>query len=129
VGMSHFFAEPAQHTLSITRKAHLQGDGRGPEAIKITPLNGVGENPRLVARMIEFSVGGVTTGAEAFNEASGLVYVLEGKLQLNAGGMEEILEAGDCVYMESEMALTWSAVGKHRCRVLAVMPGEARAKS
>jgi len=27
------------------------------------------------------------------------------------------------------MALTWSAVGKHRCRVLAVMPGEARAKS
>jgi transcriptional regulator with XRE-family HTH domain len=126
VGMSHFFAEPAQHTLSITRKAHLQGDGRGPEAIKITPLNALGENPRLVARMIEFSAGGVSTGAEAFSETSGLVYVLEGRLQLNAGGMEEVLEAGDCAYMESEMALAWSAVGKHRCRVLAVMPGEAR---
>ena len=126
VGMSHFFAEPAQHTLSITRKAHLQGDGRGPEAIKITPLNALGENPRLVARMIEFSAGGVSTGGEAFSETSGLVYVLEGRLQLNAGGMEEVLEAGDCAYMESEMALAWSAVGKHRCRVLAVMPGEAR---
>ena len=126
VGMSHFFAEPAQHTLSITRKAHLQGDGRGPEAIKITPLNALGENPRLVARMIEFSAGGVSTGGEAFSETSGLVYVLEGRLQLNAGGMEEVLEAGDCAYMESEMALAWSAVGKHRCRVLAVMPGVAR---
>jgi transcriptional regulator with XRE-family HTH domain len=128
VGMSHFFAEPAQHTLSITRKAHLQGEGRGAEAIKITPLNALGETPRLVARMIEFSAGGVSTGAEAFNETSALVYVLEGRLQLDAGGMEEVLEAGDCAYMESEMALAWSAVGKHRCRVLAVMPGEARAE-
>src|ERR1035438_10463656 len=62
VGMSHFFAEPAQHTLSITRKAHLQGEGRGAEAIKITPLNAVGESPRLVARMIEFPAGGVSSG-------------------------------------------------------------------
>lgn len=128
VGMSHFFAEPAQHTLSITRKAHLQGDGRGPEAIKVTPLNATGESPRLVARMIEFSAGGVSTGSEAFNETSGLVYVLEGRLQCDGGGMEEVLEAGDCAYMESEMALAWSAVGKHRCRVLAVMPGETRAE-
>lgn len=126
VGMSHFFAEPAQHTLSITRKAHLQGDGRGPEAIKITPLNALGENPRLVARMIEFSAGGVSTGGEAFSETSGLVYVLEGRLQLNAGGMEEVLEAGDCAYMESEMALAWSAAGKHRCRILAVTPAGPR---
>jgi len=54
------------------------------------------------------------------------VYVLEGRLQLDAGGMQEILEAGDCAYMESEMALAWSAAGKQRCRVLAVMPGPAR---
>ena len=37
VGMSYFFAEPARHTLSITRKAHLQGNGRGPEPVKVTP--------------------------------------------------------------------------------------------
>jgi quercetin dioxygenase-like cupin family protein len=53
--------------------------------------------------------------------------VLEGRLQLDAGGMHEVLEAGDCAYMESEMALAWSAAGKHRCRILAVMPGAARA--
>jgi transcriptional regulator with XRE-family HTH domain len=125
VGMSYFFAEPVRHTLSITRKAHLEGDGRGAEPVKFIPLNATGEKPRLVAQMIEFPAGGVASGTDPFRETSGLVYVLEGRLQLSAGGMEEVLEAGDCAYMESEMALAWSAAGKHRCRVLAVQPGAA----
>jgi transcriptional regulator with XRE-family HTH domain len=123
VGMSYFFAEPARHTLSITRKAHLQGNGRGAEQVKFTPLNALGEKPQLVAQMIEFPPGGATIAMESFRETSGLVYVLEGRLQLEAGGMTEVLEAGDCAYMESEMAVAWSAAGKHRCRVLAVLPG------
>jgi transcriptional regulator with XRE-family HTH domain len=128
VGMSHFFAEPAQHTLSVTRKAHLQGEGRGPDGVRFTPLNAVGEGSRLVAQMIEFPAAGVSSGTDPFREMSGLVYVLEGKLQLDGGGMQEVLEPGDCAYMESEMSLAWSAVGKHRCRVLAVMPGPAARK-
>jgi hypothetical protein len=47
-------------------------------------------------------------------------------LRLDAGGMHEILETGDCACMESEMALAWSAADKHRCRVLAVLPGVPR---
>jgi len=34
-----------------------------------------------------------------------------------------MLDAGDCAYVESDMALAWSAAGKQRCRVLAVAPG------
>ena len=156
VGLSYFFAEPARHSLSITRKAHLQGDGRGPEALKSIPLNATAEKPRLatpatetsrqeprlgasatetcrqgplvVARMIEFPASGASYGAEPFRETSGLVYVLEGRLQLDAGGMQEVLEAGDCAYMESEMAMAWSAAGKHRCRILAVTPAGPRAE-
>jgi len=126
VGMSYFFAEPARHTLSITRKAHLQGKGRGPESVKVTPLNPAVDAARLVARMVEFVPGGVASAMDGFEEASGLVYVLEGRLQLDAGGMHELLEEGDCAYIESEMALAWSAAGKHRCRVLAVLPGVER---
>jgi len=122
VGMSYFFSEPAKHTLSITRKAHLQGNSRGLESVKITPLNALAAGTRLVAQMIEFPAGGVSSATDAYYEASGLVYVLEGKLQLDAGGLHESLEAGDCAYMESEMALAWSAAGKHRCRILAVTP-------
>jgi quercetin dioxygenase-like cupin family protein len=55
-----------------------------------------------------------------------LVYVLEGRLELEGVSMRELLETGDCVYIESEMALAWSAEGKQSCRVLAVLPGAAR---
>ena len=126
VGMNYFFAEPAQHILSITRKAHLEGNGRGPESVKVTPLNAMGEGARLAAQMIEFPAGGATIAMDKFRETSGMVYVLEGRLQLDAGGLHEVLETGDCAYMESEMALAWSAAGQHRCRVLAVLPGDVR---
>ncbi len=126
VGMSYFFSEPAKHTLSITRKAHLQGNSRGLESVKATPLNALAAGTRLLAQMIEFPAGGASSATDACYEANGLVYVLEGKLQLDAGGLHESLEAGDCAYMESEMALAWSAAGKHRCRILAVMPAGPR---
>ncbi len=129
VGMSYFFSEPARHTLSITRKAHLQGNGRGVEVVKSIPLNALSEGPRLEARMIEFPPSGVCSTTEGQRETNGLVYVLEGRLQLDAGGMHELLETGDCAYMESEMAIAWSAAGKHRCRVLTVAPTEPRTQN
>ncbi len=128
VGLSYFFSEPARHTLSITRKAHLLGNGRGLDAVKITPLNSVGEESRLVAQMIVFAPGGTICATPGVNETSGLVYVLEGRLQLESGGMHEVLETGDFAYMESEMALAWGAAGKHRCRVLAVTPAAQRSE-
>jgi transcriptional regulator with XRE-family HTH domain len=128
VGMSYFFAEPAKHTLSITRKAHLAGNSRGLESVKIAPLNTVSDGTRLMARMIEFPAGGASSATDIGRGASGLVYVLEGKLQLDVGGMHELLEAGDCACLESEMALAWSAAGKHRCRILAVTPVGERAE-
>jgi len=126
VGMSYFFAEPARHSLSITRKAHLQGSGRGMDGVKITPLSPLREESRLVARMMEFPAGGATSAVDEFRETSGLVYVLEGRLQLDAGGMQEVLEAGDCACMESEMTLAWSAAGKAPCRILAVFAAGSR---
>ena len=126
VGMSYFFSEPTKHTLSITRKAHLQGSGRGVETVKHTPLNASPEESRLLAQMIEFLPGGATCAAKSAHESGGVVYVLEGRLQIDAGGLHEVLEAGDCAYMESEMAMAWSAVGKHRCRVLSVTPTAER---
>jgi transcriptional regulator with XRE-family HTH domain len=126
VGMSHFFAEPSRHKLSITRKAHLQGNERGQEMLRVVPLNATAERPRLVAQMLEFPAGGASITTDMQQTACRLVYVLEGKLQLESGGLQELLDSGDFAYIESEMALGWSAVGKHRCRVLAVFPGERR---
>ncbi len=125
VGLSYFFSEPSRHTLSITRKAHLHAEGRGTEPFKVTPLNASAENPHLVAEMIDFEPGGAASAADCLCESSGVIYVLEGRLQLESGGMEEILETGDCACVDSDMTLAWSAVGKHRCRILVVLPGKA----
>lgn len=122
VGMSYFFSEPQKHTLSITRKAHLEGESRGLDSVKTLALNVPGEGARQVAQMIEFPPGSSAPLINPFGEVSGLVYVLEGQLQIDAGGLHEVLETGDCACMESDMPLAWSAVGRHRCRVLAVYP-------
>jgi len=129
VGLNYFFAEPARHALSITRKAHLQGDGHVPESIKGTLLNAEGKGFRLVAQIVEFAPGGSTISINAFHETGAVVYVLEGRLRLDAGGLHEVLETGDCACMESDMPLAWSAADKHRCRVLAVLPTAAPIKA
>jgi transcriptional regulator with XRE-family HTH domain len=125
VGLSHFFTEPESHTLSITRRAHLQGTGRTGESIKSIPLHSPKSSSGLIAEMIEVPSGGADVFSDVYQkETCGLVYVIEGRLQLDAGGLHELLETGDCVFIESLMPLVWSAAGKQRCRVLSVRPAK-----
>jgi transcriptional regulator with XRE-family HTH domain len=125
VGLSYFFNEAAKHTLAITRKAHLASNGRGQEAIKHVALHAATPSDRLVARMVEIPAGVSGMMSEAGRPVCAVVYVLEGKLLLDAGGMHESLEEGDCVYLDSEMAIAWSAAGAARCRVLMMTPGNS----
>ena len=94
--------------------------------MRVTPLNAAAEEPPIVAQVVEFQAGAAMSESSAMHETTGLVYVLEGRMQIDAGGMHEVLETGDCAYMDSEMALSWSAVGKHRCRILSVTPQPSR---
>jgi transcriptional regulator with XRE-family HTH domain len=119
VGLGHFFCEPSRHTLSITRKEHLHANTRGPEPVRTLPLNL--DVSRLSAQLIEFQPGAPSTALPSGREAVGVLYVLEGKLRLDAGGMHDVLETGDCACIDSEMPLAWSAADKNPCRVLAVM--------
>lgn len=126
VGLSYFFTDATKHTLAITRKAHLLGNGRTQEPARQIPLHAADANGRLVARMMDFPPGQTETLAEPGSSICSLVYVLEGKLQLDVGGMHEALETGDCVYINSDMAIAWSATGGSRCRALVVTPGNPR---
>jgi transcriptional regulator with XRE-family HTH domain len=122
VGLSYFFNEATRHTLAITRKAHLAGNGRGQEAIKYVSLHAATATDNIFARMVELPAGVSGMTSEAGRPVCAVVYVLEGKLKLDAGGMHEALDCGDCVYIDSEMAIGWSAAGSERCRVLMVTP-------
>jgi transcriptional regulator with XRE-family HTH domain len=125
VGLSYFFNEAAKHTLAITRKAHLAANGRGQEAVKQVPLHSITTNTRMVARMVEYPPGVTGMMTEAGRPLCAVVHVLEGKLQLDAGGMHEVLEVGDCLYLDTEMAIAWSAAGAARCRALVITPGNS----
>jgi transcriptional regulator with XRE-family HTH domain len=125
VGLSYFFADTARHSLAITRKAHLTANGRGQESIKQIPLHALTANARLVARMVEYPSGTTGVLSEVGQSVCGVVYVLEGILQLDSGGMHEVLETGDCAYIDSDMAIAWSAGGTDRCRALVVTPGNS----
>ncbi len=123
VGLSYFFADATKHSVAITRKAHLMGNGRGQEGVKQVLLHAVTADARQVARMIEYLPGAVGTISEAGRLVCSVVYVLEGELLIDSGGMHEVLAAGDCAHVESDMSIAWSAGGTERCRVLVVTPG------
>src|SRR5579859_3564317 len=118
VGLSHFFSDATKHTLAITRKAHLVGNGRGQEAAKQIPLHALIAGARLVARIMEYPSGTAGVLSEVGQSECSVVYVLEGALHLDSGGMHEVLETGDCVYVDSDMAMAWSAGNSDRCRAL-----------
>jgi transcriptional regulator with XRE-family HTH domain len=124
VGLSYFFTDAAKHTLAITRKAHLIGNGRGQEAVKQVLLHALSNHARLVARMIEYPTGAAGVMSEVGQSVCSVVYVLEGELRLDSGGMHEVLGIGDCAYVDSDMSIAWSAGGTAPCRVLVVTPGK-----
>jgi transcriptional regulator with XRE-family HTH domain len=126
VGLSYFFADAVKHSLAITRKAHLIGNGRGQEAVKQVLLHALNTSSRLVAKMIEYPPGATGAMSEVGQSVCSVVYVLEGELLLDSGGMHEVLGIGDCAYVDSDMAIAWSAGGAARCRALMVTPGSQR---
>ncbi len=121
VGMSYFFCEPTRHTLSITRKAHLHGSGRTVDAAISVPLNAPSESPRLDTQMVELTSAPFSPD-ESVQEICAFVYVLEGSMQLTANGMAQVLEAGDCAYLETRMPTILTSSGEQRCRILLVKP-------
>jgi transcriptional regulator with XRE-family HTH domain len=128
VGLGHFFQEPREHSLSITRKVSSQGRGRSSDAKSIVPLNSGMAHRRLNASVVDLTAGGAESVPPIGSSGALLVYMLDGRLNLDIGGMREILDSGDCAYLESDLPLAWSAAGKGGCRMLAVSPAGPEAQ-
>lgn len=123
VGLSYFFCEPKRHSLSITRKAHLQGKGHSADSVRHTPLHASVDTEGLRSEAIDFAPDGAIYTPGNGGEVRGFVYVIEGRLRMDSGGMRETLDTGDCVCIDSEAPMAWSAAGKEHCRILTVVPG------
>jgi transcriptional regulator with XRE-family HTH domain len=125
VGLGYFFSEATDHSLSITRKVTSQGRGRTSDPGGVIPLNPGMARRQLDACMVEMAPGATAAAAEAKEMGALLVYVLDGRMQMDIGGMRETMEAGDCAYLESDLPVAWSAAGKQRCRILTVTPSKS----
>lgn len=121
VGLGHFFCDPTEHRLSITRNVSGQGRGRSPEEGTRVPLNPSVANRKLDAAMVHLPSGSRAPDISSSAERARLVYVLDGQLHLDVGGLRETLAAGDCAYLESDLPATWGAAGAEDCRLLTVV--------
>jgi len=122
VGLGHFFNEPGEHSLSVTRRVNTQGRGRSTDTGNRIPLNPGVPDRRMDACLVDLAPGAPAADPGMGDERALLVYVLDGRLNLDVGSMRETLETGDCAYLESDLPLAWGAAGKQRCRVLTVAP-------
>lgn len=127
VSLSYFFREPETHLLAITRKAHLEGQGTHPSGVRATPLNAPQQSPCLLAQMVELTSAPFAP-QDSGADVCAFLYVLEGRLHMHADGMAQTLEQGDCAFLETDMPLSWNAIGDHACRILLVQPGSQTAR-
>ncbi|WP_348262867.1 helix-turn-helix domain-containing protein [Telmatobacter sp. DSM 110680] len=122
VGLGFFFAETKKHSMSITRSLVATRRGRTQETMKEFPLNAKADFP-ILAREVDFPPKHTETMAEVGKVFTGVIYVLEGSLQLESAGQKDVMEAGDCVCLNSDMLIFWGASGTTRCRALVVTQG------
>ena len=124
VGMGHFFSDPAEHSLAITRKVVGQGRGRSTDPGVRIPLNPGVSDRKMDACLVILEPRGSGSDPEYHDESEEamLVYVLDGRLHLDVGGLRETLEIGDCAYLQTNLPVSWGAAGKQHCRLLRVAP-------
>jgi transcriptional regulator with XRE-family HTH domain len=120
VSLGYFFSDSARHSMSITRKSHMDASRSAHEVVRQIPLR-CGTTSHLNAAVLEFPGKLLAAASDPGQGLACILYVVEGKLQLDVGGMREVLEAGDCACLDTDMVVLWgSAVRDAICRVLYV---------
>src|SRR5258708_27860696 len=87
VGLGHFFCEPAEHSLSVTRKVNSQGRGRSTDTGNRIPLNPGLPGRRLDACLVDLAPGAGAAEPGMVGDGALRVYVLLGRLHLYLGRM------------------------------------------
>ena len=121
VSLNHFFSDPQRHSLSITRKGHLAAIHGLHETVRQIPVHydHIG-SARFGASLLEFPPKVLVSASEPGQTLSCLVYVIEGRFTLNTGVDKDVLDAGDCACIDTDMVVTWGSATQMPCRVLLV---------
>ena len=121
VSLNYFFSDSKRHSLSITRKGHLAEIHGSRETTRQIPLHydRIG-SARCCADVLAFPPKALLAASEPGKGLSCLVYVIEGRLDLNIGRDKDLLEAGDCACIDTDLVVVWGSATQTFCRVLLV---------
>lgn len=121
VSLSYFFTDPQRHSVSITRKGHLTAIRGSHETVLQIPLHydHIGSF-KYGASLLEFPPKLVVAVSGPGRALSCLIYVIEGRFNLDIGGDKEVLDAGDCACIDTDMVVDWGSATEARCQVLFV---------
>jgi len=121
VSLSYFFSYPKRHNVSITRKGQLAASCESRESVRQIPLHydqiGLAQ---YGASWLEFAPKVLVAASEPGQGSSCLVYVIEGRLALNIGGDQDVLDAGDCACIDADVVVVWGSATQVPCQVLLV---------
>jgi transcriptional regulator with XRE-family HTH domain len=124
VGLDHFFTEAdARPRLAVTRRKDRirlpDRQGRASPAYYFESLDYPAPDRKLASYLAEFPVHAATSEAHA-HEGAELVYVVDGRLEVEVDGEIIGLEEGDSLYFESSAPHTYRQEGESACRAVIV---------
>ena len=119
VGLEYFFTAVTQHSVAITRNAHIRDNPREQANAKQIPLHHTTTESRQIARIVDIPARTLFSLVGGGTRTHLTAYVLEGVLHMKAQGVEDVLQTGDCIVMDTDAEIQWWSADS-RCRVLTV---------
>lgn len=119
VDLTHFFSPVTQHSLSITRGAHIANVRRDLPTARDTPLHHPTPASRQFSKVVEIPAGISLDVGDPATRTELTAYILEGPVHLTVAGVVDVLRTGDCIVLNTDAAAMFTAL-ETPCRVLTV---------
>ena len=125
VGLEHFFNdEKLRHTFALTRKKDRLRFPESPDleetAFDFESLDFLATDRKFNAYLAEFKP--MAPEKIHIHQHAGVefIYVLKGKLTLKVGEDQEVLEAGDSLYFDSQLPHGYARHGTQTCSAVVI---------
>ncbi len=125
VGLEHFFNdEKLRHTFALTRKKDRLRFPESPDleetAFDFESLDFLATDRKFNAYLAEFKP--MAPQKIHIHQHAGVefIYVLKGKLTLKVGEDQEVLEAGDSLYFDSQLPHGYARHGAQACNAIVI---------
>jgi transcriptional regulator with XRE-family HTH domain len=125
VGLDYFFTDAARRpVLAVVRKRDRLSFPERPGVRHISyefeSLNFPVEEPRCSAYFAEFLLPPANTPAPHHHPGIEFLYLIRGRLRLQIGSDETILETGDSIYFDSTVPHSYARTSRQSCEAVVV---------